>query len=65
MSGYNQIGASWGWPKSQKSKGNVSKTIKGILAQGFRLDLVLGRLRFFDEQQGFRKGKLGFLKKKL
>ena len=32
--------APWGWPKSQ-SKGNVSKTSKGILAPDFGLDLVL------------------------
>ena len=52
-------GASWRWPKSQKSKGNVSKNSKGILAQDFGLDLVLGRLRFLEEKQGFRKEKLG------
>ena len=34
-------GAPWGWPKIQKSKGNVSKTSKGILALDFGLDLVL------------------------
>ena len=34
-------GASWGWPKSQKSKGNVSKTSKGVFSQDFGLDLGL------------------------
>ena len=51
-------GASWGKPQSQKSKGNVSKTSKGILALDFVLDLVLGRLRFLEEKLGFPGEKL-------
>ena len=58
--GPSKGGASWGWPESQKSKGNVSKTSKEILAQDLGLDLVLDRLRFLEEKQGVRKEKLGF-----
>ena len=39
--GLGKGGASWRWPKSQKSERNVSKNSKGILAQDFGLDLGL------------------------